>query len=370
MDVEIINFNNYVLPDITVSVGTKYIMNGDNNEFFTYIEKRYNGSPTNAGVINSYVNYIIGEGLVDKSGINIHKYISKKDIQLICMDYKLYGQYSVQIVWSQGSKLLKQDPQPILIKHINTEKLALNQNSLGEIDGYWYSFDWENKSRYKPKLYAKFDGTYKDNPIEILTVSRISSKPYFANPDYSSGLQWAHIEEELSNGAINHIANGFTAGKIINCKGGVPATEELKRKYKAQIIEKLTGSSNKNKVIISFSDGLDSGDEIEVKNLEVAQLDTQLVYFSEEAEKKIYKAHSVTNPALFGEIDNSGLASHKDEQKEALKTLYRSNIKPMREIILDGLEFILKYAEPNIDIRFEDFEDLRVDDATKNNHIL
>jgi hypothetical protein len=29
--------------------------------FFKYIKDRYNGSPTNAGIINSYVNYIIGE---------------------------------------------------------------------------------------------------------------------------------------------------------------------------------------------------------------------------------------------------------------------------------------------------------------------
>jgi hypothetical protein len=29
-----------------------------------------------------------------------------------------------------------------------------------------------------------------------------------------------HLEEELSNSAINHVLNGFSAGKVINCKGG------------------------------------------------------------------------------------------------------------------------------------------------------
>jgi hypothetical protein len=41
--------------------------------------------------------------------------------------------------------------------------------------------------------------------------------------------------------------NGFSAGKVINCKGGVPPTDELRETYKNKIIEKLTGTTNKNK---------------------------------------------------------------------------------------------------------------------------
>jgi hypothetical protein len=31
------------------------------------------------------------------------------------------------------------------------------------INGYWYSFNWSQQTRYKPRLYPKFDGVYKDN---------------------------------------------------------------------------------------------------------------------------------------------------------------------------------------------------------------
>jgi hypothetical protein len=51
-------------------------------------------------------------------------------------------------------------------------------------------------------------------------------------------------------------------------------------------------------------------------------------WYSEEAEK-IFKAHSVVNHT-FGSNDKSGFGNNKDEMKEALKTLYRSNINPMR----------------------------------------
>jgi hypothetical protein len=46
--------------------------------------------------------------------------------------------------------------------------------------------------------------------------------------------------------------------------------------------------------------------------------------------------------------------------KEALKTLYRSNINPMREVIIDSLEYLIGF-EPNISLKFKDFEELRIE---------
>jgi hypothetical protein len=105
--------------------------------------------------------------------------------------------------------------------------------------------------------------------------------------------------------------NGFSAGKVINCKGGVPPTDELRETYKNKIIEKLTGTTNKNKTIVSFSNGIDGGNEIEVTNIQIDQLDAQLVYFSEEAERKIFKAHSVVNPILLVLMINQDLVTIK-----------------------------------------------------------
>jgi hypothetical protein len=117
---------------------------------FKYIKDRYNGSPTNAGIINSYVNYIIGEGLIEISNFNINKYISKRDI-LICQDYKLYGQFTLQIIWSQGSKVLKKN---LIRYNLNIYwKIGLNLDESGDINGYWYSFNWSQQTRYKPRLY-------------------------------------------------------------------------------------------------------------------------------------------------------------------------------------------------------------------------
>lgn len=369
MNVEVINLNNYVLPQIKITTGTKYILNGDNNSFFKYVKERYNGSPTNAGVINAYVNYIIGEGLIDKSGINVRKYISKTDLRLICNDYKLQGQFAVQVIWSKGSIGMKNvpeiKPQPVLIKYIPVEKIGFNKDRQGNINGYWYSFDWENKTVYKPELFSVFDGQYKEQSKEIYYVKRVTSENYFATPDYLSGLQYAHLEEELSNAAINHVFNDFVGSKIINVKGGTQPSEELKELYQRKILEKLTGSTNKNKAIVSFVTD-DEGGEIEIKSVEPTQYDEIFTNFTDLAERKLFQAHSVTNPILFGVKEGSGF-SNKDEQSEALKTLYRSNINPMREVIIDGLEFILRFTEPTIQLEFKDFDDLNTQTSTQNN---
>jgi hypothetical protein len=51
-NIEVLNLNNYITP-VDIHIGKKFITNGVNNDFFKYIKDRYNGSPTNAGIINS-----------------------------------------------------------------------------------------------------------------------------------------------------------------------------------------------------------------------------------------------------------------------------------------------------------------------------
>lgn len=365
-DVTIFNLNNYVVPNCKPSMGNKYILNGNNNSFFQYIKERYIGSPTNAAIINSYVNYIIGQGLVEKSDFNVNQYISKRDVRLICQDFKMYGQFTIEVVWSQGSKLLNEEKKPIKFKHINTEKVGLSIDNRGKINGYWYSFDWTNQQKYKPQFFNKFTGEPSDNDVELITFCRISSEPYFPQPDYLSGLQYAHQEEELSNSGINHIMNGFSGGTVVNCKGGIPATEEERQRITKKIEEKLTGSSNQNRLIVSFSNGLDAGNDIEVNTLQVKGLDAQLVYFSEEAQNKLLMSHSVVNPILFGAKDSTGLSNNADEMKQALKTLYRSNINPMREVIIDSLEWLFRFIKPETLLEFKDFDELMIKDDPKN----
>ena len=58
-----LELNNYVRPKIQENKSKNWVLNGRNNEFYQYIIDRRNGSPTNATIINSFVNLIYGKGL-------------------------------------------------------------------------------------------------------------------------------------------------------------------------------------------------------------------------------------------------------------------------------------------------------------------
>jgi hypothetical protein len=349
-------FSNYVLPKIKQKLGSEWLTNGEKNSFFTYIYNRYDGSAVNSAIINSFVKYIYGDGLIDENGIDLKKYISKKDLRLIALDFKMYGQYSIQIKWSQGSTLLGVVPKPVEILWKSTAKFALNLDTNGDVNGYWFSKDWSNINQYKPQFFKKFDGKYDEqHPTEVLTINRVSTQDYYPNPDYTSVLQWAFVDEELTNTSANYITNGMSAGKIVNCIGGKIPTDEGRQLIKNKIIENLTGSTNTNKVIVNFSDGLD-GNSITVENIEISNLDQTMVYYSTECANKLFIGHGVTNPSLFGVIAATGFSSASDDRITSIQHLMQSNINPMREEIIDGLESVLKISEPTISLKFKDFD--------------
>ena len=63
-----IQMSNYIRPEIKEVQGKKWVLNGNNNEFYKTIIDAYNGSTTNSAIIDSYSQFIYGKGLtsIDK----------------------------------------------------------------------------------------------------------------------------------------------------------------------------------------------------------------------------------------------------------------------------------------------------------------
>lgn len=370
--IEVIKLSNRLTPTIKPTRTTKYIGNNNEgegiNEYFEKIKKAYVGSPTNASIIDAYVNYIFGEGITEKNNLNLRKWISNSDLRLICNDLYMYGSFCLQVVWSVPEPLLNIQSKPIKIKHMPVNKIALSQcDETNEIDGVWYSYDWSNQSRYKPEFYPMFDGKYDpENLIQMLFVNRPTSEQYFAQPVWNTGLQSCYVEEELINYSLNYIVNGFSGGKIINVNSGKIESEEDKRLYSNDIKTKLTGTDNQNKIIISFNDGVEGG-ELTIDNIEPNQGDTMYQELRESAKEWIFSSHSVVSPILFGVRDGGGLGSNKDEMTDALKQTYRRTINPLRDVIIEALEKVIEVSEPNVFISFKDFDELDEEKITTEN---
>ena len=370
-NIMVVEMSKYQPPKIEVNLSKNWVLNGDANEYYSYIKKCYEDSPTNASIINSISNYIVGEGLIDLNGLNLKKYISKQDLKLIALDYKTYGSFAIQVIWNKAYEI--EDKKPIKIKYLSLLKTGLNINDEMEVDGYWYCFDWSNTTKYTPKFFHKFDGNYKEEmedvetnrDIEILIVNRPSSNDFFPNPDYQAGLVYAEVENELSNSTISHIQNGFQGGAIINCNSGVPATEELKQTYKKKIVGELTGTSNTNKLIVSFNENAEQA--MTIDRIDVAELNSQYESFDKTAEAKLIIAHSVP-PILFeGNRSGGGFSNNADEIQTATQSLYRKVVHPAREIILEGLQEVFNYINPNIQLEIKDFDSFQEEEVIKEN---
>jgi hypothetical protein len=351
MTTEHFEFSAYETGITKPSLGTKYTLNGNNNENFKRYQDAFDDSPTNAFIIKTIVNYIIGDGIKDKSGtVDPYAYISKQDLRLICFDFKTFGQAFSQIINYQK--------KPIKIKHTPVLRVGLNidtdpkSNDYMEVNGYWYCWDYLQKYKFTPKEVAKFDPKENGNTIEIQHIKQLSSEPYFPYPDYFSGLKSAKIESALIDDAVNHVLRGFQGKTIINVNNGDMISEEDKLKIKADIKKDWTGTENSDGVTVSINESADQA--IIVDTIEPRGRNDQFVTYDETCEIKLMAAHSAMN-IIFQRPGSSGFSNNADEIATATDSLYLGVINPMREIILDSLNRIFKKINPLCDIDFVNF---------------
>jgi hypothetical protein len=349
--VEIIKMSAYETGITKPAVGTKFTLNGNNNSNFKRFQDAFDDSPTNAFIIKTIVNYIIGDGLEDKSGnINPHEFISKQDLRLICHDFKLFGSAFPQVINFQK--------KPIKIKHTPVMRVGLNiqtdsrSNNFMEVNGYWWCWDYTRKFEFVPRFYAAFSKLENDNPIEIMHIKQLSSEPYFPYPDWFSGLKSAKIESSLIDDAINHVQRGFQGKTIINVNNGGMMSDIEKTDLKTEIRKEYTGTENSDGVILSVNDSADEA--IIVDTIEPRSRNEQFVTYDEVAEIKLMAAHSAMN-ILFQRPGSSGFSNNADEIATATDSLYLGVINPMREILLEGLSQIFKKINPLCELDFVNF---------------
>jgi hypothetical protein len=349
--VEVFKMSAYETGITRPTVGTQYTLNGLANINFKAYQDAYDDSPTNAFIIKTIVNYIVGNGLIDKNGtFNPHDYLSKADLRLIVHDFKLHGSAYNQVI-NSGGKVLKIKHLPVLRVGLNIDINPISFEYM-EVNGYWYCWDYKRFSEFPPKFIAKFKKEDDFIPYQIQHIKSLSSEPYYPFPDWFSGLKAAKIEAALMDDAINHVSRGFQGKTIINVNGGSMMTEEEKDALKITVKADYTGTSNSDGLILSINEGVE--DAIIVDTIEPRGRNEQFVTYDETSEIKLMAAHQAMN-ILFQRPGSSGFSNNADEIATATDSLYLGVINPMREIILDHLKDIFTKINPACDIDFVNF---------------
>ena len=352
-EIVMLSMSNYVRPDIVEVTSKDWVLNGKNNSFYQYTIVRFNGSPTNAAIINSYADFIYGKGLRAKNAntpqglkdwTKLKTILMSKDLRRIISDFELFGQASMDIIQTNGKELSS-------ISHIAQNTTAPSiENDDCEIESYWISKDWSRhlQAKNKPVDFPAFDGKSKQSIFSIKPYK--AGKKYFADPDYLASMSYAEMEEEIANLNINAIKNGLSAGYIINVPDGINLTTEQRSKFKKSIENELVGSPNASRFVMAWN-GRDV--EITITPFPVNEnIHKQWEFLTAESRQQLMTGHRVTSPMLFGIKDNTGFGSNADELEVAEAQLMRLVVAPKQKFILDAIEEVLTAYNINLDLEF------------------
>ena len=362
--ISFVNLSTYSSPKIVESKSKEWVEFGANNNYFQFLIDRYNGSPTNSAVINAISQMIFGKGLdATNSSKKPEQYalmisLFKKDVvRRLAYDLKLAGQCAIQVIYSKDKKTIQ------MVEHLPIETLRAEKCSADDkqVQAYYYHPDWANaKPSDEPKRIPAFGVSNSPQPIEILYIKPYKAGMYYySTPDYQGGLQYAELEEEVSNYHLNNILNGLAPSMLINFNNGIP-DENAQTIIENKIKNKFSGSSNAGKFILAFNDDKESAADITPVQLSDAH--NQYQFLSEESQKKIMVSHRVVSPMLLGVKDSSGLGNNADELKTATILMDNTVIRPFQELLIDAFDQILAFNGISLNLYFKTLQPLEFTD--------
>ena len=359
-DLRVINLSTYTSPEIKEVRNKDYILYGDDNMYFQYLIDRYNGSPTNNAIINGISEMIFGKGLdATDSNRKPNEYAQMKVlftddcVRKLVYDFYLMGQCAIQVIYSQDRTKIAE------LEHIPVETLRAEKSVDGEIEAYYYANDWTKvKQNTELKRIPAF-GKSKES-LEIMYIKPYRAGFFYYSPvSYQGGLQYAELEEEVSNYHLSNVLNGLSPSMLIQFNNGVP-NEEERELIEQRIYQKFSGSSNSGKFILAFNDNPEQAATMEPVQLSDAH--NQYEFLSSESTKKIMVSHRVVSPMLLGIKDQTGLGNNADELKTASILMDNTVIRPFQTLLINHFEKILAYNKISLNLYFKTLQPLEFTD--------
>jgi len=356
-DLRVLNLSTYTSPKIKETKTDNFVSYGDDNNYFQFLIDRYNGSATNNAIINGMSEMIFGKGL-DATDSNKKPEAYAQMITLfhddcvrrLASDLKLMGNCAIQVIYSKDRKRIAR------VEHIPVETLRAEKcNEKGEVEAYYMHPDWANYKKNDTLKRIEAFG-YGNEPIQIYYVKPYKAGyKYYSPVDYQGGIQYAELEEEISNYHINNIMNGLAPSMLINFNNGTPDPEQ-RQLIENRIYQKFSGSSNSGKFILSFND--DANTAASIEPIQLSDAHNQYQFLSDESMRKIMVAHRVVSPMLLGVKDSSGLGNNADELKTASLLMDNTVIRPFQTLLINAFDDILAYNDISLNLYFKTLQPL------------
>ena len=361
-EVFITNLAAYTAPEVVELKNKDWVQYGADNQYFNYIISVNNNSTTCRAICTGTANMIYGKGLAAHDGDKrVEQYaqmmslFKKKDLRRFINDYKILGMAAFQIIY-EGGRVKEVHHFPM--ETLRAEK-ANNEGS-GDIEGWYYSNHWSNlKPNEKPERIPAFRfGNGNETEMYVLKPYE-SGKYYYSEPDWSSAMPYAVLEDEIADYLINDCISGFSGTKVVNFNNGVPDPEKM-QSIKNDVLQKLTGSRGE-KTIVAFNSNAESKTTID--DIPLNNAPEHYSYLADECFKKLIVGHRVTSPMLLGIREGSdGLGNNAEEIKNATQLFDNIVIKVFQDQVIECIDEILSVNEIALDLYFKTLKPIEFSD--------
>ena len=349
----VLNYQSTNTPHFVESNNKKFIEMGADNHYPHYLEQLFASSSIHGAIVKGCAEMIYGEGLESEfKDTHVEQWLKVKQIfgsgdclRRATFDLKLYGQCYLNVIWSQDRTTISE------VHHIPACTIRCGiADDEDNVKLFYHSTDWySNKEPNVIPAFSTSDRTAASQLLHIKLYSPLSF--YYGLPDYLSSTNYIQVDSDLSAYHKSNITNGLFPSCMINFRDGVP-TQEDRAELERLIYNKFGGASNAGKILMTFSSEPDSAPQIEPLNLSEAHKTYD--FLSKEVQTKILSGHRVTTPLLFGvRNEGGGFGSNADEMKDGYDLFYRTVIKPMQELFIDGLRPILAASSITIPLDFK-----------------
>ena len=293
-----------IVPDvIDKKTNRKWVNWGENNKLPNYLWDCYLKCSNLQAIINNFVNYTFGEGIISN-----YSYLSDEGesieevVQKCILDFVIFGGFAIECIRNKKGDIVRinyQDVQNVRVDEQLTT--AFLSNKWGSYSGK----DTIELPLYDPKeqqdhfiMYYRGNITRNINPIPI----------------WISALKSVEVLNQTRNFNLNNIVNNFSGGAIVSFNGTQMKSKELKE-VKQKLEDGYTGSNNAGKMLV-INNPNDEG-KVEVIRLQPDNMGDLYKNLQDSSEHDLFVSFRI-NPMLLGLNESTGFASQEFENAYVL----------------------------------------------------
>lgn len=314
---------NLALPYVSSTVEVSNIVRfGADNLYPQLLNQMYYTSPLHGSIIDFKARSIVGGGYtIDEDNLNAIKKVNIKTFEkrnklsrlldIIAKDLIVHARvYFILTMDSKGNVEY--------FERVAPEKVRINKDKTR----YAISEDWSRNYKIE---YIKPYGRLCNDKRQLYCYELYSlGQDIYPLPQYSSALNWAFLDGEMSYLHKSNILNQIFPSFALMFPNK-PTSNEERQKLKEQI-EGMKGAANAGKVATFFAQGKDNMPEIQP--IPVNANDNLFLQTDERVDGKICQAHGI-DPLIFG-IRVSGKLGSGTELKTAYITFEKNFVQPYR----------------------------------------